>query len=89
MPSAKRRRRIKTPPLLYERSQTVLAQIQKRVRGTFLSYWTSTSGSVCDNDVMAMYELLQHVGPQEEAFVNRRGGMAARLSTSCAATRSG
>jgi hypothetical protein len=76
MPSAKRRRRIKTPPLLYERSQTVLAQIQKRVRGTFLSYWTSTSGSVCDNDVMAMYELLQHVGPQAEVtlFVKSDGG---------------
>jgi hypothetical protein len=76
MASSKRRRRIKTPPLLYERSQTVLAQIQKRVRGTFLSYWTSTSGSVCDNDVMAMYELLQHVGPQTEVtlFVKSDGG---------------
>ena len=76
MASSKRRRRIKTPPLLYERSQSVLAQIQKRVRGTFLSYWTSTSGSLCDNDVMAMYELLQHVGPQAEVtlFVKSDGG---------------
>jgi hypothetical protein len=76
MASSKRRRRIKTPPLLYDRSQAVLAQIQERVRGTFLSYWTSTSGSVCDNDVMAMYELLQHVGPKPEItlFVKSDGG---------------
>ncbi len=76
MAGSRRRRRIKTPPLLYERTQSVLGQIQKRVRGTFLSYWTSTSGSLCDNDVMAMYELLQHVGPQPEItlFVKSDGG---------------
>ena len=76
MPSAKRRRRIKTPPLLFEKTQTVLAQIQKRVRGTFLTYWTSTSGSVCDNDVMALHELLQDLGPQRQVtlFVKSDGG---------------
>ena len=56
-----RRARIKTPPLLYERTQDVLRRVQKKVRGTFLTYWTSTSGSVCDNDVMAMHELLREV----------------------------
>jgi hypothetical protein len=74
---ARRRRvRIKTPPLLYERTQNVLGRIQKKVRGTFVSYWTSTSGSVCDNDVMAMYELLEHTGPQSEVtlFVKSDGG---------------
>jgi hypothetical protein len=34
------------------------------VDGVLLTYWTSTSGSVCDNDVMAMQELLQDLGPQ-------------------------
>ena len=51
---AKRRRvRLKTPPLLFEKTQAVLRRIRPRVEGTFLTYWTSTSGSVCDNDVMA------------------------------------
>jgi Serine dehydrogenase proteinase len=72
----RRRKRIKTPPLLYERTQQVLGRIQKRVRGTFLSYWTSTSGSVCDNDVMAMHDLLRHTGPLREVtlFVKSDGG---------------
>jgi hypothetical protein len=72
----RRRKRIKTPPLLYDRTQRVLGRIQKRVRGTFLSYWTSTSGSVCDNDVMAMHDLLRHTGPQPEItlFVKSDGG---------------
>lgn len=71
-----RRARIKTPPLLYERTQDVLRRVQKKVRGTFLTYWTSTSGSVCDNDVMAMHELLREVGPRDEVtlFVKSDGG---------------
>jgi hypothetical protein len=75
---AKRRPRVrvKTPPLLYQRSQDVLDKIQRRVRGTFLTYWTSTSGSVCDNDVMALHELLETIGPQRELtlFVKSDGG---------------
>jgi hypothetical protein len=59
-----RRRRVKTPPFLFDRTQAVLKRIHGKVDGTLLTYWTSTSGSVCDNDVMAMHELLQGLGPQ-------------------------
>jgi hypothetical protein len=61
----RRRVKIKTPPVLLERTQAVLSKIQSRVQGTFLTYWTSTSGSVCDNDVMAMHEVLEATGPKE------------------------
>ena len=57
--SARRRRpptRVKAPPILFKKTQTVLDRIQRKVDGTFLSYWTSTSGSVCDNDVLALHE---------------------------------
>ncbi len=64
MPRARRRIKIKTPPLLFEKTQAALTDIQKRVDGTFLTYWTSTSGSVCDNDVMALHEVLRVLGPQ-------------------------
>jgi hypothetical protein len=57
--------KLKTPPLLLEKTQTLLERIQKKVEGTFLSYWTSTSGSVCDNDVMALHALLEAHGGQE------------------------
>lgn len=73
---AKRRRRVKTPPLLYEKTQRLLEQIQKRVDGTFLAYWMSSGGSVCDNDVMAMQEVLREIGPQRHVtlFVKSDGG---------------
>ncbi len=66
MAKQRRQPRVKTPPLLYERTQEAIGRIQRKVGGTFLTYWTSTSGSVCDNDVMAMHELLQGLGPQQK-----------------------
>src|SRR5262245_40285479 len=74
--SRRRRTRVKTPPLLYAKTQRVLSSIQRRVSGTFLSYWTSTSGSVCDNDVMALHEVLKGIGqqPQLTLFVKSDGG---------------
>src|SRR5258706_1657529 len=58
--------RVKTPPILFEKTQDLLGKIQKRVEGTFLTYWTSTSGSVCDNDVLAMHDILEAAGPQQK-----------------------
>src|SRR5262249_38920670 len=68
--------RIKTPPLLLEKTQETLGRIQRRVDGTFLTYWTSTSGSVCDNDVMALHEVLRSVKPggRITLFVKSDGG---------------
>ena len=71
-----RRPKIKTPPLLFDKTQTLLDKIGRRVEGTFLTYWTSTSGSVCDNDVMALHEVLREIGPQDTItlFVKSDGG---------------
>jgi hypothetical protein len=68
--------RVKVPPLLLEKTQTVLARVQKEVDGTLLSYWTSTSGSVCDNDVQALHAILEATGRQERItlFVKSDGG---------------
>ena len=57
--------KLKTPPLLFEKTQGLCDRIQKKVDGAFLSYWTSTSGSVCDNDVMALQAILEARGPQQ------------------------
>ena len=64
MAKARRRTRVKTPPLLIAKTQSLLKKIRPKVDGALVTYWTSTSGSVCDNDVMALQELLQDLGPQ-------------------------
>jgi hypothetical protein len=66
MPKARRRARVKTPPILIAKTQALLKKIQPKVDGALVTYWTSTSGSVCDNDVMALQELLQEMGPQRQ-----------------------
>ncbi len=60
-----RRVKVKTPPVLFEKTQALFGRIQKHVDGTFLTYWMSTSGSVCDNDVMALHAILEQCGPTE------------------------
>jgi hypothetical protein len=72
----RRRIRVKTPPLLFGKSQAILEKLQKRTQGTFISYWTSASGSVCDNDVMALHEVLAELAPREKVtlFVKSDGG---------------
>ena len=71
-----RRRRVKTPPVLFDKTQRVLKEIQGLVEGTFLTYWTSEYGSICGNDVQAMYEALRAVQPREHItlFVKSDGG---------------
>jgi hypothetical protein len=76
MPRQSRRARIKTPPILLRKTQDCLTRIQSLVPGTFLTYWTSTSGSVCDNDVMAMHEVLEATRPHRSVtlLVKSDGG---------------
>ena len=64
-PRSRPRVKIRTPPLLFEKTQALCERIQRRVDGRFLSYWTSTSGSVCDNDVMALQVILEAHGRQD------------------------
>src|SRR5262245_25863043 len=72
----RRRIRLKTPPLLYQDTQKALARIQAKVDGAFVTYWMSPSGSVCDNDVMAMHEVLRTTGAQRSLtlFIKSDGG---------------
>lgn len=60
-----RRRRHKTPPILFEKTQALARKVEAHTGGTFLTYWMSPSGSVCDNDVMAMSELLNSLKHRE------------------------
>jgi hypothetical protein len=75
-PRRRARVAVKTPPLLFERTQALLDRIQGKVDGTFFSYWTSTSGSVCDNDVSALHALLETRGrqPRIALLVKSDGG---------------
>lgn len=50
---------IKQPPTLFPQTQQIVQRLQKHLGGRFISYWNSHRGSVCHNDVLATYELLE------------------------------
>ncbi len=75
MPKTITKKAVKQPPLLFEKSQKVISKIQDIIEMQLLTYWTSSRGNVCDNDVMALYELFKKVGPGDEiAFFIKSGG---------------
>ena len=60
--NANQKKKVKQPPLLFDESQGLVDRIEKAYGYKLICYWTSTRGSVCDNDVIALYELLQKTG---------------------------
>jgi hypothetical protein len=67
---------VKTPPVLFERTQAVLGEIM-RLRGEpVITYWNSTNGSICGNDVIGLYGILKSLGKVEKLtlFIKSDGG---------------
>ena len=67
---------IKQPPNLFEATQEIISQLDKIMGCPTLVYWTSDRGNVCDNDVVALYELFKKTGAREKIamFIKSAGG---------------
>lgn len=66
--------RVKQPPILFNKTQAIMAQISTYLGGTFISYWNNPKGSVCHNDVVALYEVLEKIGKQETIYLFIKSG---------------
>ena len=68
--------KINKPPILFSQTQKIIAQIEKKLDGAFIAYWSSGNGSVCHNDVAAFFEVLKDLGPQKKLylFIKSNGG---------------
>ncbi|HRJ10192.1 MAG TPA: hypothetical protein PK490_19250 [Prosthecobacter sp.] len=66
----------KQPPVLFDKTQAMIQKIEKRLGGKLVTYWNGSRGSVCHNDVTALFRLLEHIGPQDTLylFVKSDGG---------------
>ncbi len=67
---------VKQPPVLFDKTQAIVQKVEATLAGTFISYWNNPKGSVCQNDVIAFYELLERIGRTETIylFVKSSGG---------------
>lgn len=68
--------KVKKPPVLFSKTQKIVSKISSRLDGTFLSYWTGPSGSVCQNDVLGFFEVLEGLGEKDTVylFIKSNGG---------------
>lgn len=67
---------VKRPPVRFAETQALIQRLEVRLGHPVLSYWTSTQGSVCSNDVQVLYELLHDQPPASEVslFIKSGGG---------------
>jgi len=67
---------VKTPQVLTDRTQKVIGQIESRLGAPLITYWNSPNGSICSNDVVGLYGILQSVGKVEQLyfFIKSDGG---------------
>lgn len=66
----------KQPPILFEKTQGIIKQVNKLLGGTLVTYFNNPRGSVCHDDVLALFELLEKIGHQENIylFIKSSGG---------------
>jgi len=67
---------VKQPPILFSKTQRLIAALSKQLGGPLLTYWNNPRGAVCHNDVVALYDILQRLGKQNvlHLFVKSDGG---------------
>ena len=64
------------PPVLFERTQAVIGRVEAEIGQRLITYWNSASGSICGNDVIGLYGILQSIGKVDRLslFVKSDGG---------------
>jgi hypothetical protein len=67
---------LKHPPILFDRTQKIIQQIETRLGQRLITYWNSPSGSICSNDVAGLYGILRSMGKMERLsfFIKSDGG---------------
>ena len=68
---------LKHPPILFDRTQKIIQQIEARLGQRLITYWNSPSGSICSNDVAGLYGILRSMGKMERLsfFIKSDGGV--------------
>jgi len=60
---------VKQPPILFTRTQKLIKAVEERLGGTLITYWNNPKGSICHNDVVAFFEILEKIGTEKRLFI--------------------
>ncbi|HVN53830.1 MAG TPA: hypothetical protein VMT46_05820 [Anaerolineaceae bacterium] len=61
--------KVKQPPVLFNKTQAIIAEITAQLGSPLIAYWNNPRGSVCHNDVVALYEVLEKLGKQDTLYI--------------------
>lgn len=67
---------IKQPPVLFNKTQELIGKVEAALDAPLITYWNSPKGSLCHNDVVAFYSLLEKLGKTNliYLFIKSDGG---------------
>jgi hypothetical protein len=67
---------IKNPPVLFEKTQKIIEQIEAKLGEPLITYWNSSHGAICGNDVIGLYGVMKSIGkvPRLSLFIKSNGG---------------
>ena len=55
-----------------ERTQPVIERLSAELGEPVFTYWNSTKGAICQNDVAGLYALLRSTGKLERLWLDRK-----------------
>jgi hypothetical protein len=67
---------LKSPPILFEKTQKILHKIESKVGEPFITYWNSPDGSICATDISGLFGILRSKGKVRRLslFIKSDGG---------------
>jgi hypothetical protein len=67
---------LKDPPILFEKTQKILRQIEGKLGEPLLTYWNSPNGSICATDVSGLFGIMRSMGKHARLslFIKSDGG---------------
>jgi len=70
------KREVAQPPILMERTQPVIEGLSALLGEPVFTYWNSTKGAICQNDVAGLYALVRSIGKVDRLslFIKSDGG---------------
>ncbi|ACK71266.1 protein of unknown function DUF114 [Gloeothece citriformis PCC 7424] len=74
-------KKVNQPPVFFEETQQLITTLEKKLNSTVLVYWTSPVGSICQNDVEGLQEILQKIGRQKEIYLFHKSNGGSGLAS--------
>lgn len=64
------------PPVLFAKTQRLIEAIEADIQEPLITYWNSSSGSICNSDVLGLYGVLRDLRPcpRLSLFIKSDGG---------------